>query len=223
MIKKYSTLKKQELMESYNKYLAVKMIQKNFRQHLYKNATDSITLEKVSYPCFIYRVTTGQLFFYDYSSIIKYIMKSGKVIDPNTRNEYTDKELIRLDTEAKLHFPDKNFKSTLKIKKNESYARRIRNRENDILTFQMRLDEIKLIVVTIIQDNILSWNLLDQIVIDNIEYRNINSYIKSIIHELKILFLNLKSYSLFEAKCFKDSFLSEIVSSEYFTNIIRNL
>ena len=65
-------------------------------------------------------------------------MKSGKVIDPNTRNEYTDLELLRLDSEAKLHFPDKNFKSTYKIKKNENYAKRIRNRENDILTFQMR-------------------------------------------------------------------------------------
>ena len=76
-------------------------------------------------------------------------MKSGKVIDPNTRNEYTDAELQRLDTEAKHHFPTKNFKSTLKIKKNESYARRIRNRENDILAFQMRLDEIKAILETI--------------------------------------------------------------------------
>ena len=151
-------------------------------------------------------------------------MKSGKVIDPNTRNEYTDTELHRLDTEAKMHFPDKNFKSTLKIKKNESYARRIRNRENDILTFQMRLDEIKQLILTIIEDNILSWNLNEPMVIENIEYPDFNAYINSLIRELKILFLHLKTYSLFESNCYKESFLSDINErSELFQNIILKL
>ena len=151
-------------------------------------------------------------------------MKSGKVIDPNTRNEYTDTELQRLDTEAKMHFPDKNFKSTLKIKKNESYARRIRNRENDILTFQMRLDEIKQLILTIIEDNILSWNLNEPMVIENIEYPDFNAYINSLIRELKILFLHLKTYSLFESNCYKESFLSDINErSELFQNIILKL
>jgi hypothetical protein len=223
-IQNISKMKKTELFEELNKLFAAKIIQKQFRNHFYKNAVDSISLENVSYPCFIYRVKSGKVFFYDYSSIIKYIMKSGKVIDPNTRNEYTDNELIRLDNEAKLHFPDKNFKSTLKIKKNENYARRIKNRENDILTFQMRLDEIKESILTIISDDILSWNLTESLIIDNIEYRNFTSYVNSIIHELKILFLNLKSYSLFESNCYKETFLSDINDrSEYFKNIILKL
>jgi len=223
-IQNISKMKKTELFEEINKLFAAKIIQKHFRNYFYKNAVDSISLENVSYPCFIYRVKTGKIFFYDYSSIIKYIMKSGKVIDPNTRNEYTDNELTRLDNEAKLHFPDKNFKSTLKIKKNENYARRIKNRENDILTFQMRLDEIKESILTIISDDILSWNLTESLIIDNIEYRNFTSYVNSIIHELKILFLNLKSYSLFESNCYKETFLSDINDrSEYFKNIILKL
>jgi len=215
-------LKKSEMIENYNQYLACKIIQKNFRKHFYRNAVDNITLECISFPCFIYRVKSGKCFFYDYNSIIKYIMKSGKVIDPNTRNEYTDFDLIRLDTEAKFYFPDKNFKSTLKIKKNENYAKRIRNRENEILTFQMRLDEIKISIITIITDEIMLWNLGDEvIIIENVEYRNFNSYINSLIHELKIFFLHLKSYSQFEAKCFKDTFITEIDNrSEYFLNII---
>ena len=151
-------------------------------------------------------------------------MKSGKVIDPNTRNTYTDTELTRLDIEAKLYFPDKNFKSTLKIKKNENYARRIRNRENDILSFQMRLDEIKTCIITIIEDDIISWNITDAIIIENIEYTSFTNYLNSIIHELKILFLNLKSYSLFEGNCYKQSFLSDIGNrSEFFVNIISKL
>jgi hypothetical protein len=148
-------------------------------------------------------------------------MKSGKVIDPNTRNEYTDLELLRLDAEAKLHFPDKNFKSTYKIKRNENYAKRIRNRENEILTFQMRLDEIKTIILTIINDDILSWNLTGPLVIENVEYTTFTDYLKEIIRELKILYLNLKSYSEFEANCFKNSFIVEITDkSEYFLNVI---
>ena len=120
-------------------------------------------------------------------------------------------------------FPDKNFKSTLKIKKNESYARRIRNRENDILSVQMRLDEIKAIVLTIIEDNILSWNLNEPMIIENVEYRNFDAYINSLIYELKVGYSCLKTYSEFESKCFKDSFLSDIHSkSEYFQNIISN-
>lgn len=148
-------------------------------------------------------------------------MKSGKVIDPNTRNEYTDAELQRLDTEAKQHFPEKNFKSTLKIKKNESYARRIRNRENDILSIQMRLDEIKEIVLGMIEDDVLSWNIDEPMVVENVEYRNLNAYINSIVYELKVGFSCLKAYSQFEAKCFQDTFLSSINNrSEYFQNII---
>jgi len=231
LIQNYSKMKKNELFEECNKVLAVKIIQQNFRKYFYRNATDSITLENVKFPCFIYRVKTGKVFFYDYSSIIKYIMKSGKVIDPNTRNIYTDTELIRLDTEAKFYFPTKNFKSTYKIKKNETYARRIRNRENEILSFQMRMDEIKASILTIIEDNIMSWNLTESIVIENIEYHNFNSYLNSIIHELNILFINLKSYSEFESNCFKTTFITEIKelnelseigdnSSEYFINRI---
>jgi hypothetical protein len=229
LIPNYSKMKKNELFDECNKVLAIKFIQKIFRNYFYRNAIDSITLEYVNFPCFIYRVKTGKIFFYAYDSIIKYIMKSGKVIDPNTRNEYTDNELIRLDNEAKLHFPEKNFKSTYKIKKNETYARRIRNRENDILTFQLRLEEIKNSILTIIEDDILSWNLTDTIVIENIEYRNFSSYVNSIIHELKILFLNLKSYSEFESNCYKTNFLTHIntfsegTSKKYFLNIILKI
>ena len=224
LIPNYSKMKKNELFEECNKLLATLKIQKCFRKYFYRNAVDSITLDSVKFPCFIYRVKCGKIFFYDYSSIIKYIMKSGKVIDPNTRNEYTDSELLRLDTEAKKHFPDKNFKSTLKIKKNESYARRIRNRENDILSFQLRLDEIKGVILTVIEDNILSWDLSEPMIIENIEYNNFHGYINSIIHELKILFLHLKTYSLFESNCYKESFLSDINNrSDYFLNIILKL
>jgi hypothetical protein len=223
----YSQMTKPKLVEEYNKFLATRIIIFNFRKHFYKNATDSITLEPVTFPCFIYRVKTGKLFFYEYESIIKYIMKSGKVVDPNTRNVYTDAELTRLDSQAKIYFPYKNFKSTLKIKRNENYAKRIKNRENEILTYQMRLDEIKIILITIITDDILSWGLNESFVVDNLEYSNLNDYITSIIHELKILYINLKSYCEFEANCFKTDFINKITEtgthSEFILKILQKM
>ena len=73
---KISKLKKKELFDEYNRYLAVKLIQKIYRNHFYKNAVDHITLEKVSYPCFIYRTKFNKHYFYEYGSIIKYIMNN---------------------------------------------------------------------------------------------------------------------------------------------------
>jgi hypothetical protein len=52
-------------------------------------------------------------------------------------------------------------------------------------------------------------------------------YLKLIIHELKILFLNLKSYSQFESNCFKTNFINEIKvikqNENYFLNILQKL
>ena len=218
---KVSKMKKQELFESYNELLACKTIQNKFRNYFYKDAIDNITFEEVKFPCFIYRLKTGKCFFYSYDSIIKYIMKSGNVTDPCTRIVYTDTELKRLDTSAKFYFPEKNYKSTLKIKKNENYARRIKNRENEIMSYQMRLDEIKESILTLIENDLLSWNI-GPIYLDNNHYRSIQAYSNTIIHELKILFLNLKSYNQFEANCFKKTFLDQI-NDTYFKNIINNL
>ena len=214
---KCGKLKKKELISEYNRYLAIKQIQKRYREHFYKNAIDHITLEKVSYPCFIYRTKSKSAsvnfkhYFYEYSSIIKYIMKSGDTRDPMTRAQYSDTDLIRLDTDSKKHFPLCSYKSTLKIKNNVNYARKIRNRENEILSFQLRLDELKEIIIFIISDDIVSWNLNNEpILIDNVEYRSIDSYINTVILELKIIFLNLKKYDTNSANQFKITILEEI-------------
>ena len=105
-IKNYSKFKKNELFEIINKSLAVKIIQQNFRNHFYKDATDHITLDPVTFPCFIYKTKSGKHYFYNHSSIIKYIMKTAVYLDPMTREEYSDNDLRRLDSEAKLYYPN---------------------------------------------------------------------------------------------------------------------
>jgi hypothetical protein len=81
----YSKKNKNQLIEQLDIFFATKLIQKNFRIHFYKNAVDHITLEKVDFPCFIFRTKIGKCYFYNYESIIRYIMKTGNCNDPMTR------------------------------------------------------------------------------------------------------------------------------------------
>lgn len=211
-IKNISKMNKLELFNTYNKYLASIVIQKIYRTHLYKNAIDHITLEPVKYPCFIFHSKPNKLYFYEYETIIKYIMKTGDTRDPMTRTAYSDEDLIRLDREVKIHFPNLRFRSTFKIKKNINYARRIRNRENEILSFQLRLNELKMNVMIAIESNIFSWDINEPFNIDNIQYSSVSSYINSIVHEIKIILLNLNHHDHDSALIFKEGIVNDIRS-----------
>jgi len=213
---KYNKLNKQDMFINLNIYLAVITIQKYYRKHFYKNATDHITLEKVEYPCFIFRTKCCKNYFYSYDSIVKYIMKTGDTRDPMTRLQYSDEILIRLDSEIKRFLPNVKYKSTFKIKKNPDYARRIRNRENEILSYQTRLNEIKESIIMAIESDILSWTI-GNILIDNIEYLNSNTYINSLLYELKIILRNLNIYDNHSVNLFKKE-LSEVIEQTENTN-----
>jgi hypothetical protein len=210
-IKNYSKFKKNELFEIINKSLAVKIIQQNFRNHFYKDATDHITLDPVTFPCFIYKTKSGKHYFYNHSSIIKYIMKTAVYLDPMTREEYSDNDLRRLDSEAKLYYPNIKYRSTYKIKKNLAYAHRIRNRENEILSFQMRLDELKEQVLFIIVSDMYNWVLGNEpLLIENIEYQTIDSFVQAVFHELKMVLLNLRIYDTPSSVIFKNDLVRTI-------------
>jgi hypothetical protein len=204
-IKKISRLKKDELTVLVNKHLAAKVIQRHFRNHFYKNATDHITLEPTCFPCFIYRTKSGKNYFYSHDSIIKYIMKTGNTRDPMTREEYSDQVLSRLDTEAKRYYPSVKYRSTYKIKKNLAYARRIKNRENEIMSYQLRMDELKELILFIIESGMQTWNLgTETLLIENVEYNSIGSFISSVFHELKMVLLNLRVYEPYIVNNFQE-------------------
>ena len=202
-------LKKSEMVGEYNKYLSVMKIQEVFRRYFYRNATDHITLEKVEYPCFIFQTKSGKCYFYSYESIVKYIMKTGDTRDPMTRTQYSDELLTRLDSDAKKYLPHLKFKSTLKIKKNPDYARRIRNRENEILNYQTRINEIRESILIAVDSDILSW-IISNILIDNIEYLSPQSYVNSIIYELKILLRNLTFIDQFSGSSLRDEIITSL-------------
>ncbi len=84
---------------------SVLKIQRAFRKWFYRNAVCCISLEKVNYPCFIYK-TSGVCIFYDYLTLNRYFKTSNKFIDPKTRNNYTKLEIERFKKELKSHFPE---------------------------------------------------------------------------------------------------------------------
>jgi hypothetical protein len=223
-IKNYSRLKKQELFELYNRFLAVKLIIRMFRKYFYRDATDHITLEQVSFPCFIYRTKSGKCYFYNHESIIKYIMKTGNTRDPMTREEYKDTDLKRLDAEAKLYYPGIKYRSTYKIKTSLVYAHRIRNRENEILSFQMRMDELKALVLFMIESDILNWTIPNEpFIIENVEYQSIDSFVNSVIHELKMVLSNMRNYDSYSADIFKTELLKDLKSHVKFTQLVAEI
>jgi len=195
------------MVREYNKYLSALKIQKVFRKYFYRNAEDHITLERVEYPCFIFQTKSGKCYFYSYQSIVKYIMKTGDTRDPMTRTQYSDELLTRLDTDVKKYCSHLKFKSTLKIKKNPDYARRIRNRENEILNYQTRINEIRESIIVAVDSDMLSWTICN-LFIDNIEYLSPQSYVNSIIYELKILLRNLTFMDQFSGSSLRDEIIN---------------
>ena len=140
--------------------------------------------------------------------------------------EYSDEDLIRVDTDSKKHFPKESisFKSTLKIKKNVNYARKIRNRENEILSFQLRLDELKESILFIVTDDIFLWNIpSESILIENVEYNSIDSFINSVIHELKMVVTNLRAYDSHQAESFKTDLINEIPVNSKILELVNNI
>ena len=58
------------------------------------------------------------------------------------------------------------------------------------------------------------WNLGNEpLLIGNVEYRNLDSFINSTIHELKIVLSHLRAYDSYSAELFKTNLLNEIKNS----------
>ena len=81
------------------------IIQRAFRKWFYRNSVCCITLEKLKYPCFMYK-SFGVNIFYDYLALNRYFKVSGKYTDPKTRKKYTNQDIERFYKELSLHFPN---------------------------------------------------------------------------------------------------------------------
>jgi len=136
-------------------------------------------------------------------------MKTGDTRDPMTRNVYSDEDLSRLDSEVKKYFPETRYSSTLKIKKNINYAKRIRNRENEILSYQTYLEELKTKIIIVIESDAFSWEQFE-ITVDSVEYHSIYDYIATVLDKLRSVYRSLKNHDSFSASCFKENTIEAI-------------
>ena len=180
-IRRYSKLNKNELSSLIKNHNAVNTIIKYYKNYL-TNKVDSITFEKIKYPCFIWNVK-GNYYYYNYESIINYIIKSGDTKDPMTRVEYSDYDLQRLDKEAKKN--GYKFRSTFKIKNNSNYLKRIKRRANTIAAYELRINEILDSLKIALEANILI--LKEPIIVDDIQWRSPKEYVKTLVREIKNL------------------------------------
>jgi len=214
------TKTKKQLLIDYNQYLATRKIQRGFRKYLYHETVDPITLDQVNFPCFIYRTKFGKCHFYAYNSIIKYIMKTGFTKDPMTREEYSGDVLKRLDTQVKIYFPMIKYPSTYRIKISEVYARRVRNRENEIIHYQNRIVQLKGYILFIIESGMESCPN-ESIYIENVEYQNVQLFIDRSFHELKMILGYLRIHDTQSVELFKTQLLQE--TPESFISLIQQL
>ncbi len=111
-------------------------IQRAFRKWFYRNAVCCITLEKLKYPCFMYK-SFGVNIFYDYLALNRYFKVSGKYTDPKTRKKYTNKDIERFYKESSLHFPNEKVEKVEKPNNNLKYNHPLR----EILNYLSRPEE----------------------------------------------------------------------------------
>ena len=98
----------------------------------------------------------------------------------------------------------------MRIKKNPEYAKRILNRENAILSFQTRLDELKTNLLFVSDADILLWNIDEPLIIENIQYSTVHDYISGLLYEFKVVLLNIKNYDQDYAKVYKETLLDQL-------------
>ena len=71
------------------------------------------------------------------------------------------------------------------------------------------MDELKEVILT--YSEMCLWNLGNEpLLIGNVEYRNLDSFINSTIHELKMVLSHLRAYDSYLAELFKTNLLNEI-------------
>ena len=195
--------KKQELINKINRRNYANKIIKFFRKVHYSDKIDYISMEPVKYPCFIFGVQNNY-YYYNYISIINYIIKTGDVRDPMTRIEYSDDILLKLDKDIKTHLKTK-FKSTYKIKKDKRYSLRIKRRQGIISSYELRINELLNLIKIAVDAGIMNWVLPGPICIDSVEYNTPAEYLRIIYNEVILIINSLSNI---------DSHLSNEYSNE---------
>ena len=174
-IKGYSKLRKKELLLSIKKYIATKIIQKWYRYCKAYNDTCILSLEKIRYPCWPYKLENGW-FYYNLPNLVDYFISSGCFKDPYTNKSMKTKELISIDNYMKK--VNIKRKSLILARKNKEYYRKKNAREG---TIETTIEEIR-DIICLIRERLSVSEIEDSIFdirfnLDNIYYPTLRYYI----------------------------------------------
>lgn len=161
-IKKFSSLNKQELVNSILKYYFALLVQKQYRKHIALNSVCSISLDNIKYPFWAKKTEKGFI-YYNLDSLATYLITGGSFKDPTTREIYTDEELVSIDKTIHSNNLSKTFKSVLRSRYNTKYYRAIRDNDEQIDILSERIRHI-------------TWSIRDKIeIISSFENSSENS------------------------------------------------
>jgi len=87
------------------------------KQKIELNKYDPILLNKIGKYIYTYTRSNGLTVVYNIESLIEYMLSTGNFIEPETKIEFSDIDLIKLDEKAlKYGF---NYESTFEARKNK--------------------------------------------------------------------------------------------------------
>jgi len=149
-IKKYSGLKKCDLLLLINKYLSTLKIQQWIRKILSGRELCSISGDVIRYPCFAFKTEAGVLIYYNLDPLKQYLIKIGDFRDPLSRNNYNEQHLLVMDnidkywrlTRSTVGPSSGKFVSVYKASLNKKFYDKMKEQDCEILTFERILDSI---------------------------------------------------------------------------------
>jgi len=130
-IKGYSKLRKNEIINTIISFYAVKVIQRRYRKCKSLNTLCPISLEAISYPCWSKKTKKGRM-YYNLEPLANFLITSGDFRDPNTRESYTDKEIVSIDSLIRVN-KIKISKSVKKAKDNPRFYKRLRRMRSRLI------------------------------------------------------------------------------------------
>lgn len=220
-IKNYSFLRKNELILIINRHHAYIKIQKWVRKILSKGESCSISCEPIKYPCFAFKTPNNILIYYNLSAIRNFLIKTGDFRDPNTRDNYTDSQLLEMDNIYKYHRTlhpitdisednENYFKSVFQASKNKRFYERIKNRELEQLIYERVLDAICEDMVLIINESYINtdtFNTIETMYLYDYKFQFRRLLLRSKTHAKYVIDKNIENFNQLNTCNYGDNFM----------------
>lgn len=145
-LKKYSSLRKYELVDCLQRHVSVLFISHYFFKRHPKeilNNCDPITMQELRHPYFEIEIMNGKYYRYNMLSFYSYMVKTGNFKDPYTDTEFSNAQLRSMDKQ--LHKNGIMKQSLYSMKNNphkQKYYKRKREKEDSLLGIDRQIGSL---------------------------------------------------------------------------------